>query len=91
MRKIPFTLNPESLKTGPMTPIRAYGERFHHRPSLWYYRWTGEEKIDALCRKALEQAIRFPDSIPIWPILFFWSKSCEKMSNGITTSHQAQE
>ena len=53
--KIPFMINLEALETGPREPIEAYGERFHHRPPLWYYRWIGVEKIDALCRKALEE------------------------------------
>jgi hypothetical protein len=53
--KIPFMINLEALETGPREPIDAYGERFHHVPPLWYYRWMDEEQIDALCRRALEE------------------------------------
>ena len=53
--KIPFMISFESLKVGPKEPIDAYGERFHHRPPVWYYRWIGVERVDALCRKALEE------------------------------------
>ena len=52
---IPFMISFESLDTGPKAPIEAYGDRFHHRPPLWYYRWIGVERVDALCRKALEE------------------------------------
>jgi hypothetical protein len=52
---IPFEITIDDLKKEPVTPVGRYAHRFHHRPPLWYYRWLGEEQIDAVCRKALEE------------------------------------
>ena len=52
---IPSAITLDDLKKEPVTPVGHYAERFHHYPPTSNYRWIGEEKIDALCRKALEE------------------------------------
>ena len=53
--KIPSAITLDDLKKEPVTPVGRYAHRFHHRPPLWYYRWIGVERVDAMCRKALEE------------------------------------